>query len=261
MDLGLSRRRALVVGASRGLGAAVARRLAMEGADVIAAARSTDVTEKWIAGLPPDVAGRITPVRLDLGDTATLDTAADQALGAGPIDILVNNCGGPPPGAARDMGDEAWLEAFRSMALATFHLTRRLLPGMIERRWGRVVTIGSSGIVQPIANLALSNAVRASIAAWSKTLSGEVGAAGVTVNMVLPGRIDTERVASLDAARAKRESLDVGEVRRRSMAEIPVGRYGEADEFAAVVAFLASAPASYVTGSMVRVDGGLMRSV
>jgi len=260
MDLGLSGRRALVVGASRGLGAAITRRLASEGATVLATARKPEAIASRIADLPVEVRRRVHPLRLDLSDMSILDAAVDEALAGGPIDVLVNNCGGPLPGAARDVDDDAWLDAFRSMALATFHLTRRLLPGMVERRWGRVITVGSSGIVQPIANLALSNAVRASIAGWSKTLAGEVAASGVTVNMVLPGRIDTERVAALDAARAKRESIEVDEVRRRSVAEIPVGRYGEAEEFASVVAFLAGAPSSYVTGSMVRVDGGLMRT-
>ena len=132
---------------------------------------------------------------------------------------------------------------------------------MRERRWGRVVTIGSSGILQPIPGLALSNSVRGAIASWSKTLADEVAAQGVTVNMVLPGRIATDRVAELDAIRANNSGQSVEEIRAASCKTIPLGRYGKPTEFAAAVAFLCSAQASYITGSMMRVDGGLIRGL
>jgi 3-oxoacyl-[acyl-carrier protein] reductase len=261
MNLGLAGKRALVIGASRGLGAAIAQKLAIEGATVIAAARSMAPIDTWRSRLNSETAVHVEPTEVDLSKPDSVDRLANRLVAHAGVDVLVNNCGGPPPARAVDVDDALWVHWFKTMALPIFHLTRSLLPPMLDRGWGRVVTIGSSGIVQPIANLALSNGVRASVAAWSKTLAAEVASHGITVNMVLPGRIDTERVAQLDANRAQRENVSLEEVQRRSIAEIPLGRYGHPDEFASVVAFLASVPAAYVTGSMIRVDGGLMRSL
>jgi 3-oxoacyl-[acyl-carrier protein] reductase len=177
------------------------------------------------------------------------------------IDILVNNCGGPAAGPAQGQSGEAWSQAFDAMALPIFALTDALLPGMKERGFGRVVTIGSSGLIAPIPNLALSNGVRGAILGWSKTLAAEVAEAGVTVNVVLPGRIGTDRVRELDEGKAAKTGSTLEQVREASKATIPMGRYGDPAEFAAAVAFLASVRASYVTGSMVRVDGGMIRSL
>ena len=223
MDLGLKDKKALVVGASRGLGAAIARTLALEGATVFAAARSVDKIEAWIAELPADARGRVSALRLDTGDLAQVDAACETLLAQGGVDILVNNTGGPPPGVAAEVKRDAWITQFQGMAANLFHLTQRLLPPMRERKWGRVITVASSGIEQPIPNLALSNGIRSAVLGWSKTLAAEVAADGVTVNMVLPGRIETERLGQLDKANAERQNV-AGREDRRSLARRHPGR-------------------------------------
>lgn len=261
MDLGLEGKRALVLGASRGLGAAIAQSLASEGAIVFAAARREDAIVEWRARLAEPVAARVEACSLDLSDRAALDAFADRLLAEGGVDILVNNGGGPPPGAALSARLDDWQAHFLVMVAHLFHLTGRLLPPMMDRKWGRVITIGSSGIEQPIPNLALSNGIRTAVLGWSKTLASEVAASGITVNVVLPGRIDTERVGELDTAAAKRLDRPVEQIQANSRAAIPLGRYGHPQEFADVVTFLASTRASYVTGSKIRVDGGLIKGI
>ncbi len=259
MDLGIAGRRALVLGASRGLGAAVAIALAKEGVNVVAGSRSGSF-DGWTF-LAETLQARIEPTRIDVSDRKALLAAIDAALSTGPIDILVNNSGGPPPGPVQAVEASRWDEHFMAMAANLFEATRLILPAMIKQRWGRVITIASSGVEQPIPNLGISNAIRSAIVGWSKTLSSEVAGDGITVNVVLPGRIHTRRVDELDAAAAARSDQTQEEVARASAATIPAGRYGTLDEFASVIAFLSSAPASYVTGSRVRVDGGAIRSI
>lgn len=261
MDLGLAGKKALVLGASRGLGAAIARSLAIEGATVYAAARTTGRIAEWVATLPAPVQSSVMPVHLDLTNFDTVVELSRLMNEAGGVDILVNNSGGPAPSSAEESKRLDWIAQFEAMAANIIHLTQALLPAMKARGWGRIVTIASSGVEQPIANLAISNGVRAALVGWSKTLAGEVASHGVTANVVLPGRIGTERVASLDANAAQRTGAPVEEVARRSAANIPIGRYGRTEEFADVVTFLASERASYVTGTLVRVDGGMVRSI
>jgi 3-oxoacyl-[acyl-carrier protein] reductase len=261
MELGIQGRRALVTGASRGLGAAIAVALAAEGAEVLAVARQLERLEELAAAhaaAPGTAGGSITPRVCDLADPAAI-----EALGASLLatDILVINTGGPPPGLAADIPDTIWSRQFESMFLSAIRLTRLTLPGMRQRRFGRIIVVISSGVIQPIPNLAVSNALRAAVVGWAKTLAGEVAGDGVTVNCVAPGRIATQRVAELDAARASREGISRDEVERQSRESIPVGRYGEPAEFAAVATFLAGNRSSYVTGDIIRVDGGMIRSV
>jgi 3-oxoacyl-[acyl-carrier protein] reductase len=255
MDLGIAGKRALVLGASRGLGRAIATALAAEGAEVVLAARNRE----RLADVAAALHGR--PETVDLSDPPSVERLAEAVLAAGGADILINNTGGPPTGSILQVDAEAWRSWYQAMAISIFELTRHLLPPMKDKGWGRIVTVVSSGVEQPIPNLGQSNAVRASIVGWAKSLANEVAAQGVTVNCVVPGRIHTERVDEIDAANAKRQGVDVTAVAAQSRATIPVGRYGTPEEFAAVVAFLASAPAAYVTGSLVRVDGGLIKSV
>lgn len=256
MDLGISGKRALVMGASRGLGRAVAEALLAEGVQVIAVARRTEAIEAWAGKTPA-----LTAIAADLSEIESIDALADQVLAQGGVDILINNSGGPPPGAAAGMARGDWLAQFEAMAANLFHLTGRLLPSMRTQGWGRIVTIASSGVEQPIVNLALSNGIRAAVVGWSKTLAAEVAGDGVTVNIVMPGRIQTSRVDELDAAAANRTGSTPEAVRKASAAAIPAGRYGRPEEFASMVAYLASQNASYVTGSRLRVDGGAIRSI
>ncbi|MFR9672953.1 SDR family oxidoreductase [Streptomyces sp. TR06-5] len=257
MDLGLRDRVALVAASTGGLGRAVAEALAAEGAAVVVCGRRGDRAAGIAATLP-----RAVGVRADLtapDGPARLAEAAREAFG--PPDVLVLNGPGPPTGTAEAASPTGLAQAFDALVLAQQRLVASVLPAMRERGWGRVLALGSSGVVEPIPGLVLSNMGRAALAGYLKTLAAEVARDGVTVNMLLPGRIATDRVARLDAARAEREGRPADEVAAASQAAIPAGRYGTPQEFAAAAAFLCGAPASYVTGAALRCDGGLVRSL
>ena len=254
MDYKLNGKTALVLGASRGLGAAISLMLAKEGVKVTSVARNTSSIEEWSKNFS------IVPFKSDLTDTNSLGNLI-SFLTDKHIDILVNNCGGPVAGPANGQKIEVWEKAFKSMASPMFSITNELLPKMVSKKWGRIITIGSSGIEQPIPNLALSNGIRGAIAGWSKSLASEVAGDGITVNMVLPGRISTDRLRELDEGKAKRTGLSLEEVEEDAKSTIPAGRYGKPEEFASVVTFLASDSASYITGSMIRVDGGFTKGL
>jgi len=261
MDLGIASKTALVMGAGGGLGRAIALTLAREGCNVALADIDAGALEATQAALR-DTGAQTLALQWDLGDLSVIDArigAIEQRFGG--VDILVNNTGGPPPTPASGQPAELWERHFRSMVLSVIAVTDRVLPGMKERRWGRVVTSASSGVIAPIPGLAVSNALRMSLVGWSKTLAREVGRDGITANVVVPGRIGTDRIRFLDEAKAKREGRTVAEVSTESTAAIALGRYGEPAEYASAVAFLASAAASYVTGSVMRIDGGLIASV
>jgi 3-oxoacyl-[acyl-carrier protein] reductase len=249
MDLGLKGRAALVTGASKGLGHGIARALAEEGARVAVSSRSRERIE---------TAARAIGGRAYVHDSADLDSTGEliDAVEAdlGPLDILVANTGGPPPGAdPLAFTREQWEGAYRSLVLAPMALAERVLPGMRERGFGRLVAVSSSAVREPIPVLMLSNAHRSGLLAAFKTLAREVAADGVTVNSLLPGRIATDRIVETAGSREEAE--------RRARDEIPAGRLGTVEEFAAVAAFLCSERAGYITGSAVLVDGGLTRSI
>lgn len=261
MDLGISGRTALVFGAGGGLGGAIAASLAAEGVAVALADIDKDSLEETAARLR-QAGGRCETFVWDLADLSVVDAniASIEAV-LGPVDILVNNTGGPPPSSVSGQSTDLWEAQFRSMVLAVIAITDRVLPGMRERGWGRVVTSTSSGVIAPIPSLGLSNTLRSALVGWSKTLAGEVGKDGVTSNIVLPGRIGTARINFLDEKKAEREGRSVEEVRRESIGNIPVGRYGEPSEYGGVVTFLVSQQASYLTGSVFRIDGGYISSI
>jgi 3-oxoacyl-[acyl-carrier protein] reductase len=261
VDLGLLKKTALVLGGGGGLGRAICNVLAGEGANVAIA----DIEPDAIAGTQEvlaTAAGRTIGLVWDLSDLTQIDAHVSRIeTELGPVDVLVNITGGPPPTPASGQDPALWAKHFQSMVLSVIAITDRVLPNMRARHWGRVITSTSSGVVAPIPNLGISNALRLSLVGWSKTLSREVGKDGITANIILPGRIATGRIQFLDEAKAKREGRSVEEIAAESTATIPLGRYGKPEEYADVVAFLASERAAYLTGAVIRVDGGLISSI
>jgi 3-oxoacyl-[acyl-carrier protein] reductase len=240
MDLGLRDKVALVTAASKGLGRAAAMELAREGAAVAIAARTAAGVEAAAA-----------EIRAATGARGLAVTAI-----YGRIDVLVNNAGGPPPGRFSEVSDEDWLHAAELTLLSAVRLTRLVLPGMRARRWGRIVNITSISVKQPIATLVLSNALRSGVVAMAKPLAGEVAAEGVTVNNVCPGYFLTDRVRNLAQHTAQAEGRAVSEVLAAQEAAVPMQRIGRPEELAAMIAFLASERAAYITGATIQVDGG-----
>lgn len=262
MDFGISGKRALVLASSRGLGLGIAEALAAEGVNVLLCGRSADRLEANCAKINAAGKGKADYVLADLSQpdvVATLLAAVNEKLGG--IDILINNTGGPTPGTTEDMSVEKLETYFQSMVLRIISLTNALLPQMKALGWGRIVTVASSSVVEPVPMLALSNTLRSALVGWSKTLSNEVAGFGITSNMLLPGRIATDRIAELDNARAERSGKPIEEIRAESVASIPAGRLGTVEEFGAAGAFLCSNQAAYISGSLIRVDGGAVKSV
>jgi 3-oxoacyl-[acyl-carrier protein] reductase len=257
MDLKLTGKTALIAASTGGLGLAVATALAAEGANVVITGRRAD-RARDIAGTLPHAVG----IAADLGTEAGIDAAFNGAVNAfGPIDILVLNGPGPKPGAAAALSNDDIGSAFDLLVKPQHALVSRALPGMRSRRWGRILALGSSGVVAPLPNLAVSNIGRAALAGYLKTLAAEVALDEVTVNMLLPGRIQTDRVGELDLAAAKRRGTTIDAIQQESRSSIPARRYGDPAEFGAAAAFLCSGPASYITGVALRCDGGLIRSL
>lgn len=259
MDLGLEGRRALVGGASSGLGRAAAIGLAAEGCRLAIWSRSADRLEPVARELERRHGNPVAILAGDASDPASgARIAADATAALGGVDILVLNAGGPPPVDPADTDPAAWARSFQLLATTPIEIATRLLPGMRAGGWGRIVAILSSTVRQPIPELAYSNAGRSALMAWLKTVARSVAPDGVTVNGVLPGRHDTPRIEELDEAAAGRTGKTRDEIRAGHLAGIPIGRYGTAEELANLVVYLASEPARYQTGTFTAVDGGML---
>lgn len=262
MDLGLRGRVALVTAASRGLGRAIADELSAEGASLVICARNADQLEKARAEIAARTNVPVVALQADVSNPRDVAAVIQKALdGFQRIDILVTNAGGPPAGPFESHSAEAWESAFRLTLASVLNLCRGVLPGMKERRWGRILNITSIAAKQPVDNLILSNSLRAAVTGFARTLANEVAPFGITVNNILPGYTRTERVDELAASGAKLANTTPEAIRAKWEGQIPMARLGEPREFAALAAFLASERASYITAQSMAVDGGWIRAL
>jgi 3-oxoacyl-[acyl-carrier protein] reductase len=258
MDLGLKGKVAMVGGASRGLGFAVAEALAGEGAIVSIASRSESAVKAAAERLGGGAIGTAVDVRSeeDIGRWADLTRAR-----FGGVDLLFANAGGPPAGPALSFDDDAWQDAANLLLFSTIRMVRAVVPSMTTRGGGAILVSTSSSVKEPIPNLGLSTVIRASVSALAKTLALELASAKIRVNQIIPGRLDTDRVRELDEINGRKQQISTAEARARAAAAIPMSRYGDPAEFGRVGAFLLSDAAGYMTGATVQVDGGMIRSV
>ena len=261
MDLGLGGKVALVAASSRGLGRAVAEEFAREGARVVVCARGDAALHETAAAIRA-LGAEVEAIVGDVSNPADVVRIVESATRAfGRIDVLVTNGGGPPAGPFESHSADAWREAVRQNLDSVVELTRAVLPGMKERRWGRIINVTSIAVKQPVDNLILSNSVRAAVTGFARTLANEVAPFGITVNCVMPGYTRTQRVDELAARNATLRGTSAEAQVAVWEGQIPMGRLGRPDEFAAMVAFLASERASYTTGASIPVDGGWIRSL
>ena len=262
MDLGLRGKVALVSASSRGLGRAIAKELAAEGATLVLCARGEDALRETAESIRKSSGVTVVDVAADVSDPEGLGRVARTALEKfGRVDVLVTNSGGPPSAPFESLTPEMWEAAVRLLLTSAVGLARAVLPGMKERRWGRILNVTSIAVKQPIDGLMLSNSLRAAVTGFARTLANEVAPFNVTVNNLMPGYTRTDRVAQLARATGERSGKTAKDAFAKWESEIPMGRLGEPREFAALAAFLASERASYITGSSIAVDGGWIRSL
>lgn len=259
MDFGIAGKKALVTGASKGLGLAAALALANEGCKVALVSRSFQNLEKALQRFP--IHGNVHLIAADLAEKEGIERCADELTSWGTPDILVNNTGGPPAGRSFELDDAAWQKANESLLLFVKRMCERFVPPMRAQKWGRVVTIASYTVREPAEQLVLSNVYRAGVIAYLKGLAREVAADGVTVNAVLPGAYLTERYEQLLNHKAQTSGKSRDEVERETLTQLPQKRFQRPEELGALVAFLASEHASAITGAAIPVEGGLLRGI
>jgi 3-oxoacyl-[acyl-carrier protein] reductase len=261
MDLDLTGKHALVCGGSEGIGRATAHELALLGADVTVLARRAEVLERVAGELPRREGQQHAYIAADMADGMRLRAQVEALATQRPVHILVNNTGGPPGGPAHGADAAAFLDAFNKHLVAGQALVQAVLPGMRAAGWGRIVNIISTSVKEPIANLGVSNTIRGAVASWAKTLSGELGPFGITVNNVLPGYTRTQRLDQILRDRAQATGKPEEDISAGMLATVPAGRFAQASELGAVVAFLCSPAAGYVNGINLPVDGGRTKSL
>jgi 3-oxoacyl-[acyl-carrier protein] reductase len=262
MDLGIRNKVALVAASSTGLGRAVAEELAAEGASLILCARNAERLNETAEAISNSTGVEVLAKATDVTDQDQIADLVNAGLERfGRVDILVTNAGGPAAGRFDQLTAEQWEEAARLLLFSTTGLARHVLPGMRERRWGRILNITSIAVKQPVDNLMLSNSLRAAVTGFARTLANEVAAEGITVNNILPGYTRTDRVEELAEMMAQKQGINASEFKAKWEQEIPMRRLGEPKEFAALAAFLVSERASYITGTSIQVDGGWIRSL
>jgi 3-oxoacyl-[acyl-carrier protein] reductase len=258
MDLGLKGKVAMVGGASKGLGFAVARALAAEGAIVSISSRN----EAAIQAAAARLGGQTFAMAVDVKSAADIQKWATATIEKfGGVDLLFSNGGGPPAGPALSFDDAAWQDSANLLLFSALRMVRAVVPSMTSRGGGAILVSTSSSVKEPIPNLGLSTVLRASVSALAKTLALELASSNIRVNQIVPGRLDTDRVRELDEINGRKQGIPAADAKAKSSAAIPMGRYGEPDEFGRVGAFLLSDAASYMTGATVQVDGGQIRSV
>jgi 3-oxoacyl-[acyl-carrier protein] reductase len=261
MDLGLNGKIALVTAASQGIGMATARALAREGARVAISARDLGALERAAAEIREQTRAEVHPFVCDLTQPAQIASMVDAVIARyGTIHVLVNNAGGPPPGGADNLTDADWQRAFELTLMSAVRTTRAVLPFMRRQRWGRIVNVSSFSVKQPIPDIMLSNSLRLGVAGWAKTVANQVATDNVLINTVGPGWTRTDRVTQMLASRAASSAQTTAEVEAQIARGVPLGRLAEPEEIANVIVFLASQCASYVTGTLLPVDGGVVQS-
>ncbi len=262
MDLGISGKKALVCGASKGIGRAIAKQLLSEGVEVLLTARNASSLDETLAQFNADGHMRAVSFACDLSNSADRQRLIDHVhQNFGEIDILIHNTGGPSPTSVEETTADAWQKGFDQLFQMVAELNNAFLPGMKQRQWGRILAVTSSSVLEPIPNLAVSNSIRAAVTSMLKTLADEVAKFNVTINCLAPGAIQTDRLEDLMEARVSRSGQSKDDYMNDYLRAIPAGRLGKPSEFAAVAAFLCSEQAAYITGSTISIDGGKRRSV
>ena len=262
MNLGLTNKVAMVGGASKGLGFGVARALALEGAKVSIVSRDKDAICAAGEKLEKETGVSVLAMPVDLSSAEAIAAWHSATVAKfGGVDLLFSNTGGPPAGPVLNFDDAAWRSGFELLVLSAIRLVRLVVPSMKARGGGAILMSTSSSVKEPIPNLALSNVLRASVSSLAKTLALELAPSRIRVNQLIPGRIQTDRLTQLDEINAKKAGISIDDQRKRASSSIPMARYGEADEFGRMAAFLLSDAAAYVTGAAVQVDGGLIKGV